>query len=196
MTIRTNTQVGLFGGSFNPPHVCHTLATLWALQTHPLDEVWWIPTYQHAFAKDLASYDHRRRMCELATAPISRVRIVDIERELGGESRTIDTVRALKERHPDTTFHLIVGADILAETHRWKNWDELLELVQLLVVGRTGFNDENLEAGIDLRLPNISSTTIRKALSRCDYDSLRPWMPRDVLDYIHEHRLYVPPSCP
>lgn len=185
--------VGLFGGSFNPPHICHTLASLWALQVHHLDEVWWIPTYQHAFAKDLASYEHRRRMCELATAPLAQVRIVDIERDLGGESRTIDTVRALQERYPTTRFALIVGADILEETHRWKNWDELMELVDLIVVGRAGFDGSDNDPG--LTLPDISSTTVRSILQSCEYERLHSWVPRAVLDYIAEHRLYSSAPC-
>jgi nicotinate-nucleotide adenylyltransferase len=182
-------RVGLFGGSFNPPHVCHTLATLWALQTHALDEVWWIPTYQHAFAKSLAPYEARRRMCELATAPLRQVRIVDIERELGGESRTIDTVKALVERHPNTRFALIVGADILGETDRWKAWDELMTLVDLVVVGRKGFADDGETHG--LSLPDISSTEIRRLLQDGNYTELASWVPHAVLDYVAQHRLYT-----
>lgn len=134
-------RVGLFGGSFNPPHVCHTLATCWALQTGNLDEVWWLPTYQHAFGKDLVGFETRVAMCELALRDLNRVKICTIERELGGESRTIDTVKALKARHPGDAYTLIVGADILAERHKWKNWEGLMELVSLKVIGRAGYEE-------------------------------------------------------
>lgn len=188
-------HVALFGGSFNPPHVCHTLATLWVLQTQPVDEVWWIPTYQHAFNKDLASFEARKAMCQAAIAPFRDVRISEIERELGGESRTIDTVLALKERHPHTRFSLVVGADILGEVDRWKRWDELMTMVNLIVVGRRGHDRDTSPDKIDLELPDISSTIIRDALARCDYESVRAWIPADVLSIIDHHQLYLGTHC-
>ncbi|RDV39732.1 nicotinate (nicotinamide) nucleotide adenylyltransferase [Bradymonadaceae bacterium TMQ3] len=188
-------NVALFGGSFNPPHVCHTLATLWVLQTQPVDEVWWIPTYQHAFNKDLASFEARKAMCQAAVSPFRDVRICEIERELGGESRTIDTVSALQERHPHTRFSLVVGADILSEVDRWKRWDELMTRVNLIVVGRRGHNLDTSPDKIDLELPDISSTIIRDALARCDYESVRAWIPADVLTIIDHHQLYLGTHC-
>ncbi len=188
-------QIGLFGGSFNPPHIGHTLATLWALQTHPLDEVWWIPTYQHAFAKDLTAFEHRVALCELAIEPIKNVHISTIEQQLGGESRTIDTVKALRKLHPDTDFWLIVGGDILTETDRWKSWDELITLVKLLVVGREGFELDKPDPGEPFRLPDVSSTSIRQALAQCDYKALGPWLPRKAIEYINRHKLYATEFC-
>lgn len=184
-------HIGLFGGSFNPPHVCHTLATHWVLQTHPVDEVWWIPTYQHAFSKDLVDFEHRISMCQMALADLDRVRISDVERELGGESRTIDTVRALREQFEACRFSLIVGTDILEETHRWKNWDGLMELVDLIVIGRSGHTADGDPDSAEFRLPDISSTDTRRALEAGDYQRLEFWLSRDVIAYVAEHQLYL-----
>lgn len=184
-------RIGLFGGSFNPPHVCHTLTTVWALQTHGLDEVWWIPTFQHAFDKALADFGHRWEMCERATADIARVRISDIERRMGGESRTIDTVEALADEHPEASFSLIIGADILAETSRWKNWQGLVELVDLIVIGRMGHDEEVAPRSTEFALPDISSTRIRRELADRDFSSLRFWLDHAVVDYIVDHDLYL-----
>ena len=193
----TTRHIGLYGGSFNPPHVCHTMATLWALQTTPIEQVWWLPTYQHAFGKDLADFDSRVAMCELATAPIRGASVHTIERELGGESRTIDTVEALGERHPGATFWLIIGTDILAETSKWKQWDLLMERVELVVVGRQGYAQD--EKGGEtpapsFALPGVSSTLIREALlhERWDDPLLDDWMISPVLDYIRAHSLFCP----
>ncbi len=198
-------QIALFGGSFNPPHLCHTLATLWVLQTQPIDEVWWIPTFQHAFDKELVDFDQRMAMCERALCELSRVRVDDIERTLGGESRTIDTVDALQKRYENTQFWLIIGADILSEVHRWKNWEGLMERVGLIVVGRRGYDRDDLRDyvasstdvvdSLDLNLPDISSTGIRDALSDGDYEAVRPWIPRSVLQYIAAHNLYLGQQC-
>jgi nicotinate-nucleotide adenylyltransferase len=184
-------HIGLFGGSFNPPHVCHTLGTHWVLQTHPVDEVWWIPTYQHAFSKDLVDFEHRQHMCELALEDLDRVRISDVEREMGGESRTIDTVRGLKERFPQHRFSLIVGTDILEETHRWKNWDGLMELVDLIVIGRSGHTQDGDPESAEFRLPDISSTDTRRALEKGEYGKLEFWLARDVIAYVAKHQLYL-----
>lgn len=208
-------RVGLFGGSFNPPHVCHTLATCWALQTGNLDEVWWLPTYQHAFGKELVSFETRVQMCELALRDLKGVKICTIERELAGESRTIDTVEALQARHPQDDYTLIVGADILAERHKWKNWEGLMELVTLKVIGRAGYEEayqqwqeeqvaRRAQAGADdasarhralpFTLPVVSSTRIRQMLkiarqeARAEFDG---WLIDAVIDFIEEQGLYA-----
>lgn len=188
----TRRQVGLFGGSFNPPHVCHALASVWALQTTPIEEVWWVPTYQHAFGKNLVSFEQRVEMCQLATRGLDSVMISQIERELGGESRTYDTVLALRERHPDCDFSLIVGTDILGETHKWKNWDGLMEMVELVVVGRGGFLENKTDSQTpSFSLPQVSSTAVRRALAAGQRDGiLRDWMVLEVLEFIDAHGLY------
>ena len=184
-------RIGLYGGSFNPPHVAHTLTTVWAMQTHSLDEVWWVPTFQHAFEKQLVSFEHRKRMCQLAQAHIDGVCISDIERELGGESRTVDTVRALHERYSSHDYSLIVGSDILEESHRWKDWEGLMEMVELVVIGRAGHQSSAEPDSAQVRLPDISSTKTRKALRAGNYEALRYWLSRNVIDYIAAHQLYL-----
>jgi nicotinate-nucleotide adenylyltransferase len=184
-------KIGLYGGSFNPPHVCHTLTTVWAMQTHRLDEVWWVPTFQHAFNKDLASFEYRVRMCQLALAQIDGASISQVERDLGGESRTIDTVSALGEQFPNHDYSLIIGSDILDEASRWKNWQGLMEMVDLIVIGRAGHVGDEDPESTEFRLPNISSTRIRDALSLGRYEDLRFWLARDVIDFIADHALYL-----
>jgi len=184
-------SIGLFGGSFNPPHVCHTLATLWALQTRELDEVWWIPTYDHAFDKDLVDFGHRRDMCRLAISDLDNVSVSEIEADLGGESRTVDTVRELTRRHPEETFALIVGADILDETDDWKAWDELMEMVRLVVIGRERYGEREDDQSPPITLPDVSSTKTREALRNRDREWLETWIPREVLAYVDDHELYL-----
>lgn len=190
-------QIGLFGGSFNPPHLCHTMTALWALQTHPIDEVWWMPTYQHAFGKALLPFEDRLALCELATRYVRDIKICDIERRLGKESRTIDTVQALQIEHPDADFWLIVGTDILAERHKWKSWDGLMALVRLIVVGRAGYGHEPVKDNLTepgFVLPQISSTAIRAALAdgatEAEREQLADWVDRQVLDTILERGWY------
>jgi nicotinate-nucleotide adenylyltransferase len=176
--------IGLFGGSFNPPHVAHQMVMLYVLETCAVDELWMIPTYRHAFAKELIDFEHRCRMCELAAAALgTRVRVSRIEGELGRDvSRTLDTIEALGARHPDTRFRLVVGADILQESHKWYRWDRIEVLAPPIVVGRAGLDVRGVE------MPAVSSTEIRERLARGEpVDDL---VPCSVVRYIDEQGLY------
>ncbi len=177
-------RVALFGGSFNPPHVAHQLAALHVLETEPVDELWFVPVFKHPFDKTLEAFEHRLAMCERAAAALGpRARVSDCERTLGGDSRTLRTVQSLKATHPGTEFALVVGADLLPELGSWYGADELRQLVRFIVVGRTG------HAGGTLAMPAVSSTEVRQRLTRGE----RPegLVPRSVLDYIGERKLYV-----
>jgi nicotinate-nucleotide adenylyltransferase len=180
-------RVALFGGSFNPPHVAHQLAALYLLETRPLDELWLIPCFRHPFEKALEGFDDRMRMCERLAAPLGpRVRVSDIERRLGGESRTLLTVRALQSEHPDAAFEVVIGSDLVAETSRWFGIEELRQRSRFLVVGRTGFSGTG--PAEQVAMPAVSSTDVRERLrSGRPVDHL---VPRRVLDYIRERGLY------
>lgn len=188
--------IGLFGGSFNPPHLSHQMVCLYALEACAVDAVWMIPTYRHPFAKELIDFSHRVAMCRLAAAIFGgRVEVSEIEAELDlPVSRTLHTVEALVERYPETSFRLVIGADILAETDKWYRWDDIARLAPPLVVGRTGVDpgddanpDDDVTAS-EIDLPRISSTEVRARLSRGQ--SGVPLVPRVVMDYIAKRGLY------
>lgn len=182
--------VALFGGSFNPPHLAHQMVCLVALETAAVDEVWMLPTYRHAFGKELAPFDDRVEMCRLAAHAFGGGVLVDpIERELaapGAESRTFHTLTALSTRHPGTAFRLLVGEDILAEKHLWYRWDDVVALAPPIVVGRAGAPQSATDAGFDL--PGISSSDVRARVARGV--TAVPLVSRAVMDYIAGRGLY------
>ena len=194
MTGGTGKIVGLFGGSFNPPHVAHQLVALYCLETQPIDELWFVPVYTHVFGKDLAPYADRIAMCELATgalgprATVSRAE-EDLARQPGfAGSRTLDLIRFLSDRHPAASFRLIVGTDILAEADKWHRWDDVVAAAPLIVVGRTGHPVPAGSTVTGVTMPEVSSTAIRAALAGAgDASSL---LPASVLRYIAERGLY------
>jgi len=180
------TTVALFGGSFNPPHVAHQMVCLYLLETQPVDVVRMMPTYQHVFGKELAAFEHRLAMCRLATAMFGdRVEVSDVERTLGGQSRTHDTLLHLTKQEPTTSFRLVVGEDILDETDKWYRWDDVVELAPPIVVGRQGYVGSTTA---EIRLPGVSSTEIRRRLG--EGDSALPLVSRTVMDYIAGEGLY------
>ena len=178
-------RVALYGGSFNPPHVAHQLAALYVLETAPVDALWFVPAFEHAFGKPLAPFEDRLAMCELAASALGpRAAVSDVERSLGGRSLTLRTVRRLAEDHPEHAFSLVIGSDLQGEVASWYRGDELARTIPFIVVGRPGSPGQS--AGV--RMPDVSSTAVRAALAAGQpVDGL---VPRAVLDYIRRKRLY------
>jgi nicotinate-nucleotide adenylyltransferase len=178
-------RIGLFGGSFDPPHVAHQLVCTLALSVGGMHEVWLVPCFRHAFDKELASFADRMTMCRLAAEPFGeRVCVCDVERELGGVSRTLVTLDRLQRRYPAHTWVLVMGADILEEAPRWYAWDHIQTLAELYVVGRSG---QGAVGGVEL--PDVSSTDIRTRLRKGR--GVEGLLPQAVLTYIQSHGLYV-----
>jgi nicotinate-nucleotide adenylyltransferase len=184
-------RVALFGGSFNPPHVAHQMVALYVLETTRVDQLWWVPTFKHAFDKPLASFENRFRMCELAAKGVGpRARVTEIERTIGGPSRTINTVRRLRELHPRVQFSLVIGSDITADLHAWHGIDELQKLVEFVVIGRRAA--VGAAEHTPITMPEVSSTEVRLLLR--GGNSAEGLVPRPVLDYIYRHGLYREPA--
>lgn len=187
-------DIAILGGSFNPPHVCHTLSATWVLSTRPVDAVWLIPVGSHAFGKQLAPFEHRMQMTRLAMAPIAQhIDVLDIEHRLGGTSRTIDTLQALDREHPEHRFSLIIGADILQEAHLWKAWDVLERDYGFHVLGREGYPSPPDQA-TTVTLPEVSSTDLRAKLAAGDLRGCQGHINASVLRYIAQHGLYGVPQ--
>jgi nicotinate-nucleotide adenylyltransferase len=131
-------RIGLFGGSFNPPHAGHRLVTLIALRRLKLDRVWWIVTPGNPL-KDTAALPaqaDRMAVCR-RLMPEPMVDITGFEAEIGTRY-TLDTLRYLKRRCPDVRFVWIMGADNLIQFHRWQGWREIARLMPIAVVDRPG----------------------------------------------------------
>jgi nicotinate-nucleotide adenylyltransferase len=179
--------VAFFGGSFNPPHVAHVLAVVYALATAPVDEVLVVPVYRHPLAKELASFEDRLEMCRLALGWIPRVTISRVEEELGGESRTLRTIEHLRGAHPDWQLRLLVGADVLPDLPKWHRFDRIAELAPPIVLGRAGVDAQGAPTSF---LPDVSSTEVREALAAGELAALGDRVPAAVLDHIARRGLY------
>jgi len=190
------TRVALFGGSFNPPHVAHQLVALYILETQPVDELWFVPTYAHPFGKPLASYEHRVAMCELAIAALGpRASVSRAEEELAlrpgfVSSRTLDLVDHVAAQGHEP--RLVIGTDILHETQKWYRWHDVVAKAPLIVVGRTGHALPPGSVATGVTMPEISSTRIRELAARGEQDELHGLLPRGVMGYIAQHALYRP----
>ena len=182
-------RIALFGGSFNPPHVAHQLVALYVLETAPVDALWFVPTYEHAFGKPLAAFEDRLAMCELAAAALGpRAQVSDVERALGGRSLTLRMVRRLTELHPEHAFSLVIGSDLTGEVAGWYGGDELARAIPFIVVGRRRGGGAGEGEADQVLMPDVSSTAVRAALAAGKSpDGL---VARAVLDYIRRKGLY------
>jgi len=185
-------SVAIYGGSFDPPHVSHVLAAVYALKIAGFERVLVVPVFEHAFHKQLTPFEHRTRMCELAFAGIAGVEVSSVERELSTPSLTLCTLEHLATLHPDWSMRLLVGSDVLGETSKWHAFERVSQLAPPYVVARPGY--EHPDAGAAL-LPDVSSTRVREALAAGGDPErealLARSVPRAVLAYIAEHRLYT-----
>lgn len=178
------TTWAIFGGSFDPPHVGHVLAAAWVRSTADVDAIVVIPALEHAFGKPLAPFAHRRRMCELAFAPIAGVTVSDLEARLGGASYTVRTLEELSRRSPGVKLKLVIGSDLVDQVPSWHQGHRVPELAELLVVGRGGHENGDHQ----LVMPEVSSTDVRERLRTGK--SVEGLVPRAVIGHIERCGLY------
>ena len=131
-------RVGLFGGTFDPPHEAHLAACLLAMKRLALDQVWWLVTPGNPLKNTtgLAPLDERvAAASNLARHP--RMEVTGIEAEIGVRY-SYDIIRYLVSHCPGVRFVWIMGADNLRSFHRWQNWRGIAKLVPIAVVDRLG----------------------------------------------------------
>jgi nicotinate-nucleotide adenylyltransferase len=133
--VRRGQVVGLLGGSFDPAHDGHVRITKAALQRFGLDRVWWLVS-PHNPLKDRgpAPLEERMRMARQIMQHPS-VTVTDIEAHLGTRA-TAQTIAALQQRYAGVRFVWLMGADNLAQFHRWQDWREIVARVPIGVLAR------------------------------------------------------------
>ena len=178
----------VYGGSFNPPHLGHQMTCLYLLEALGADAVWVVPALKHPFGKELGDFDSRVAMCELMVAPFGRrARVSRVEEQVGQSGRTYDTLLTLRQTHPDLTFALAVGADILREAPQWYRWCDLEAMVPVVVIGRPGFPSPR---ATPVEMPAVSSAELRRRL--VSGGSIEGLVPATVAEYIRHQGLYRP----
>ena len=129
-------RIGLLGGSFNPPHSAHRAISQFALKRLKLDRIWWLvtpgnPLKDHGALRDLNERAEAAR--RLADDP--RIDVTCLESVIGTRY-TVDTITYLRRRASGLRFVWIMGADNLAQFHRWERWERIASAVPMAVVDR------------------------------------------------------------
>lgn len=181
-------KIAIYGGSFDPIHVGHLTTALYVKATQDVDEVWFEPVYKHPSGKQLqTSFHDRINMASDAILDFHFWARVMWHEEKNLSGKTIDLIRYLKATYPTENykFKLIVGSDVIYSLDQWKEWDEINEMVEVIVINRPGFPSGKAVGPVQ---SSISSTTIREKLFMGD--DVKDLLPTRVLDYVTKNGLY------
>ncbi|MFZ1321661.1 MAG: nicotinate-nucleotide adenylyltransferase [Ignavibacteria bacterium] len=191
-------KYGIFGGTFNPPHIAHSIVAENVRQQLHLDKIIFIPSGNPPL-KNSISAEHRLDMAKLAFGDNKNFEVSEIEMERPDEkSFTVNTLQMLKEKYSNdhVKLFLIVGIDNLIDFPKWKEPEKLFELSEVIVINRPNFSSKDSEIKysskvnfITVPFLEISSSRIRQLVS--DKRSVRYLVNRDVENYIAEHKLYI-----
>ncbi len=178
--------IGIFGGTFDPPHRGHLGVAKNALDSGRVDEVWFVPCLTHRFGKQPAPFEDRLAMCDLLIEGEPMMRVSDMEAKLERPGYTLDLVLALGAAHPGYALRILAGADIYFDRDKWHQYDEIARLAPPLYVAREGvapIPEPTLPAPA-----GMSSTELRVVLARGELPVEE--VPERVLKYIENHGLY------
>ncbi|HJU88137.1 MAG TPA: nicotinate-nucleotide adenylyltransferase [Gemmatimonadaceae bacterium] len=191
-------RVGLFGGTFDPPHVGHLLAATDAFEALTLDKLLFIPAGQQPFksGKVVATGEQRLEMLRRMVGDDRRFAADAVEIERGGLSFTVDTVQALADREPGAQLFLLIGEDLAAQFATWREPERIARLAEVVVIRRPGVPpaEGNIEQAephlrrIETRRVDVSSTEIRSRVAA--RRPVRGFVTDAVAEYIEAAALY------
>jgi nicotinate-nucleotide adenylyltransferase len=168
-------KVGLFGGSFDPPHKGHLKISKIAIKKLALDKLCWCITKKNPFKnKTLFSLSARIKKCKLLTAKIKKIEVKYFENEIKSNT-SIDLIKYLIKKNKKTEFFFIIGSDNLINLHNWKNWKLLTKLLKIVVFSRKDYDVKAKKSVINKKVKkiifiknkpiDISSTQIREKIN-------------------------------
>jgi nicotinate-nucleotide adenylyltransferase len=195
-------RIGIFGGTFDPVHVGHLVIATECLHVLGLKRVAFVPSGNppHKPNQRLSAPANRLEMLTLAIHERPQLMVDPIEFERPGPSFTVDTLRELRRREPDSDFVFIMGADSLRELHLWRDPGGIIEQAELAVARRPGVAIDLAEVNrrvpgaaervhiVDVPLIGVSSSDIRRRVGAGEPISFQ--MPWKVEMYIRERKLY------
>lgn len=192
-------KIGVFGGTFNPPHLGHVRLAKETADRLGMEKVLIIPSCipPHKMPGKLADGNERIEMCRLAFSEDERFEISSIELDRGDKSYTVETLRELKKIYSDAELYFIIGSDMLETFTKWYRWEEILTLAYICAASREkGFEADLLEftpeqreriVFLGIEPLEVSSTQIRVEIAK---NGTPEFLNSEVLKYIKENGLY------
>lgn len=193
-------KIGIFGGSYNPPHKMHLNIALELLNKKYIDKIIFVPTgSKYKYKTNLVSDEKRVEMLKLMIKKDKRLEISDYELK-DYAVYTCETLAYFKKIYPNDEINFICGVDNLSYMDKWKNGLEILENYKILVIDRRTNDLKNVLEQFSkykknivvapIEAKDVSSTEIRELITKNDYKSLEKYLDEDVIKYIIENKLY------
>jgi nicotinate-nucleotide adenylyltransferase len=189
-------RLGIFGGSFDPPHVGHLLAATDAFEALRLDKLIFVPASVQPLKAGhaTATAPQRLAMVRLLVGEDERFGVDAVEIERAGLSYTVDTLETFAHRFPNAERFFLVGEDAMTTFGAWREPQQILALARLAILRRAGATDGEGSSHADgtialsTRLVDVSSTEIRERMRT--RKSIRGFVPDSVAAFIERERLY------
>ena len=190
-------RIGVFGGTFDPPHIGHLILAADAVDALRLDQLIFVPAAAQPFkvaTPAVAGAADRLEMVRLAVGDDPRYAVEDTEIRREGLSYTVDTLEEIARRNTKAELFLLIGEDTLAGFGGWKKPDRIRELAKLAVMSRAGSSSDGAAAAgegvvtISTRRLDVSSTEVRERLA--SGKSIRGFVPEPVERFIAARGLY------
>ena len=165
-------NIGLLGGSFDPPHKGHLYISLEAKKILKLDEMWWLVTPQNPLKiNQPASYSDRIKNCKLIIKN-QPIKIKEIEKKINSKY-SYQTIKYLNKHYNNIKFFWLMGADNLINFHKWQNCQKIFNEIPIVVFRRYGYNDKALKSNISNLYKNFRISS--KKLHVSDFDKSPAW---------------------
>ncbi|MBA2243624.1 MAG: nicotinate-nucleotide adenylyltransferase [Gemmatimonadetes bacterium] len=187
-------SIGVFGGTFDPPHLGHLIVAADVCVALELDRLLFIPAAvpPHKLAQVEATAEQRLEMVRAAVRGDARFEVDDLELRRPGPSFTVDTLHTLRTRFPESRLYFLIGADALREIHSWREPEEVARLAQLIVFARDGQQAPTMHGISAQPVPvtrvDISASEIRRRV-RAGIP-IRYLVPDAVREIIERENLY------
>ena len=167
-------SIGIFGGSFDPPHKGHVKISTISLKKIKLKEIYWIVAKKNPFKKKpFFSLKQRILLSKKAVKKYKRIKVLYLDDKIKS-SRTINLINYFIKKKKQKNLYLILGSDNLLDFHKWTNWKKIVKLTKLVVFSRKGYDKKSKKSivvkylnkkniiYINNKLINISSSSIKK----------------------------------
>lgn len=194
----TRMNIGIFGGTFDPPHIGHLLVASHVREALGLERMIFVPSSisPHKRGGAHTEPEHRLAMTRLAVAGAPHMEVSDVEIRRGGISYTIDTLRLLQGEHPGDELYLIIGMDNVADFGSWRDPEGILDVSRVVVMTRPGYKVPKREDRFVRRMEmcdvpeiEIASREIRRRVR--EGRSVRWMVTPEVEHFINQHGFYL-----
>ena len=197
-------RIGIFSGSFDPCHVSHLAIIDECIKRNLVDEVWVLPSSRHCQKNNVATFEHRLKMCKLLfEKPFNHVKVKDLER-FNPSGATIHMVLILMEMFKKYHFSIIIGQDCADNIKTWVAYQKLIDMVPFIIFEREDYTT-NMSTWY-LTSPHhlfqvkgkcfFSSTYVRKLLGEKKFVCAGVITGQKVIKYIQKNGLYIPTDIP